>query len=65
MTASRRDFPYTLYTMVHAATREEAMRIVEDLARRTGVEEFEVLFSVREFKKASPRYSGRRGRDGA
>jgi DNA-binding Lrp family transcriptional regulator len=57
-------FPYTLYTMVHATSREEAMGIVRELAERTGVEKYEVLFSVREFKKDSPKYAGRRNRRG-
>jgi len=58
-------FPYNLYTMVHAATRDEAMTIVADLAKRVNVEQFDVIFSLREFKKASPTYSGWEGRRGA
>lgn len=45
------DFPYNLYTMVHGRTREECLRTLEAIARSTGVEEHQFLWSSREFKK--------------
>jgi DNA-binding Lrp family transcriptional regulator len=50
------DWPYNLYTMVHAKTPEECAQTVEELARLSGVEEFDVLRSRKEFKKTSMRY---------
>jgi hypothetical protein len=44
--------------MVHGTSREEALAVVRELAGLANVEQFEVIFSVREFKKESPTYSG-------
>ncbi len=49
-------WPYRLYTMVHAATREQAQAEVARLAAATGLGSYQVLFSTREYKKTSPRY---------
>lgn len=49
-------FPYTLYSMVHGPDRERCAEIAAELSGRTGVTDFAVLFSVREFKKARLRY---------
>jgi len=50
------DWPYNLYTMVHAKSREECRVKVEELARLSGLDEYDVLESRREFKKTSMRY---------
>ena len=50
------DWPYNLYTMVHAKTKDQCRETVAELARLSGVEEFDVLESIREFKKTSMRY---------
>jgi siroheme decarboxylase len=52
----QRDWNYNLYTMVHGDSREECRRIAERMARETGVEEYALLFSEREFKKTSMSY---------
>ncbi|MBA4390552.1 MAG: Lrp/AsnC family transcriptional regulator [Syntrophus sp. (in: bacteria)] len=44
---------YTLYTMVHGKTHEECMKSIEDIAQRTGLWEYRIFFSKREFKKTS------------
>ncbi len=49
-------FPYTLYAMLHAATRERCLGIAEELSRRIGERAHLVLFSTREFKKVRLRY---------
>jgi DNA-binding Lrp family transcriptional regulator len=46
----------TLFTMVHAASEEECMAVVEKIAQRIGVSEYEILFSKRELKKISMTY---------
>ncbi len=46
-------WPYNLYTMVHARTREECLAVVEAMSLKSGVHDYQVLFSVREFKKTS------------
>jgi DNA-binding Lrp family transcriptional regulator len=50
------DWPYNLYTMVHAKTREACSETVAELARLSGVEDYDVLESRKEFKKTSMRY---------
>jgi len=54
--APAKGWPYRLYSMVHAPTREEALDTVGRIARAAGLGRHKVLFSVREFKKTSPRY---------
>ena len=52
------DWPYNLYTMIHARSREEAMAVVKELGRSFGASEHRMLFSLREFTKRLPDYSG-------
>ena len=54
--APQRDWPYTLYTMVHGGTREECRAIAEALSIETGIDDYVLLFSEREFKKTSMEY---------
>jgi len=49
-------FPFTLYSMVHGPSRESCLAIAAELSRQTGIEDYAVLFSVREFKKVRLRY---------
>jgi DNA-binding Lrp family transcriptional regulator len=50
------DFPYTLYSMTHGPDRESCRATAARLAQETGVEDYRVLFSEREFKKVRLRY---------
>lgn len=49
-------FPYNLYAMVHAHTREECDQIVADLARAADLQDYQVLYTTQEYKKSSPVY---------
>jgi DNA-binding Lrp family transcriptional regulator len=49
-------FRYTLYTMIHARDVETARGIAQTLSERSGLTDFQLLSTVRELKKASPRY---------
>ena len=51
-------WPYNLYTMIHARSREEVTAIVKELGRRFGASDHKVLFTLREFTKRRPDYSG-------
>jgi DNA-binding Lrp family transcriptional regulator len=53
--AARPEWPYNLYTMVHSRSREECLRTAEELSRASGVKEYRILFSEREYKKTSAR----------
>ncbi|MBI4614288.1 MAG: hypothetical protein HY720_11810 [Planctomycetes bacterium] len=50
------DFPYSLYSMLHAPDEEGVRRTARSLASEVGVEDYLILFSVREFKKCRLRY---------
>lgn len=49
-------WPYNLYTMIHGTSREECEHVVEKISLETGITEYEVLYSTREFKKTSMKY---------
>jgi DNA-binding Lrp family transcriptional regulator len=44
---------YNLYTMVHGRTKEECLAVIEEMASRSDIGDYQVLFSLREFKKTS------------
>jgi DNA-binding Lrp family transcriptional regulator len=50
------DWPYALFTMIHARSEEECRAIAEDISRRTGIADYAILFSTREYKKERVRY---------
>ena len=50
---SRRLWPYSLYTMVHAKTKGELSLFIEQLSRLLNCRDFRVLNTVRELKKIS------------
>jgi DNA-binding Lrp family transcriptional regulator len=54
--APKDDWPYNLYTMVHGGSRHECREIAERLSSATGLTEYAVLFSEKEFKKTSMEY---------
>jgi len=49
-------FTYNLYAMVHGRAEDEVRKVVGEMAAATGLADYDVLFSVTEFKKASMRY---------
>jgi DNA-binding Lrp family transcriptional regulator len=44
---------YNLYTMVHGKHYDDCMKIVERIAHETGISDYCIFFSKREFKKTS------------
>lgn len=50
------DFPYNLYAMIHGKSRADCERIAREIAERTGVQEYALLFSSQENKKQSMKY---------
>lgn len=46
----------TLFTMVHASSESGCLDIVRLMSEKTGVKEYEILFSERELKKVSMTY---------
>jgi len=50
------DFPYNLYTVVHAPDTPAAERLVAGLSAESGVNEYRMMHTVRELKKSTPVY---------
>ena len=50
------NWPYNLYTMVHAESAEQAREIVLRMSEACGVSEYRILDTQRELKKAPPTY---------
>ncbi len=46
---------YNLFTMVHAYSREECEKIAREISVATGIKDYGILFSEREFKKTGVR----------
>ena len=47
---------YNLYTMIHAKSREELEKIVLELSAATGIENFQIMYSKKEWKKTGMKY---------
>ena len=52
----RKDWKYNLYTMIHGDSEEQCYRIAEKMSAKTGMPDYVLLFSEREFKKTSMKY---------
>ncbi len=50
------DWPYNLFTMLHARTRNEVEKTAGEISRQTGINDYLLLYSTREFKKVSMNY---------
>lgn len=50
------DWPYHLFTMIHGESEDEVRKIAQRMAQDTGIKNYDVLFSTREFKKTSMQY---------
>ncbi len=49
-------WPFNVYTMVHGKSREECYKIAEKLSEISGINDYKILFSEKEFKKSSMKY---------
>jgi siroheme decarboxylase len=49
-------WPYNFYIMLHASTREECRKIAAYLGENTRLDNYVMLFSIREWKKTSMHY---------
>ena len=50
------DWPYTHFTMIHATSREGCQEVVEEISKATGITDYLLLYSTREFKKTRVKY---------
>jgi siroheme decarboxylase len=51
-----KDWPYNLYTMVHAIDEASCREIAKEISDKTGIKTYSILFSRRELKKTSMQY---------
>ncbi len=50
------DWPYSHFTMLHATAKDECEDIAKELAGITGIKDYAMLYSTREYKKTRVRY---------
>lgn len=50
------EWPFSLFTMVHQKSREACEETVATISRETGISDYAMLWTVREFKKVRLRY---------
>ena len=51
-----KDWPYSLYTMIHGADRTGIDELIAEMSAASGVREYRAVFSIKEWKKTSMRY---------
>ncbi len=49
------DWPYNLFTMIHGYTDEECEGVIEAMKKKTGLSDYVILYSIKEFKKIGTR----------
>lgn len=50
------DWPYTLFTMIHAQSTEGCREVMQKISQATGVNVFDMLYTQKELKKSSMQY---------
>ena len=50
------DWPYTLFTMVHAPTQPDCEKVLAAISAATGVRDYAALYSTKEYKKVRVQY---------
>lgn len=47
------NWQYNLFAMIHGSSEYECRQVVEAIAHQTGINDYQLLFTVKEFKKTS------------
>lgn len=50
------DWNYNLYAMIHARSQDEVEATAREISQSVGITDYQILYSVREFKKRSMKY---------
>ena len=50
------DWPYSHFSMVHAITKKGCQDAIKEISEATGIDEYMLLYSTREYKKTRVRY---------
>lgn len=48
-------WPYNVFTMVHSYSRDDCLAIAREISKATGIDDYKVMFSEKEFKKTGIR----------
>ncbi|GAG08765.1 unnamed protein product, partial [marine sediment metagenome] len=54
---ANQSWPYNVFTMIHGRTKEGLQRTIKGIAARSGIQEYEALFTIKEFKKERVKFS--------
>ena len=50
------DWPYSIFTMIHGRSKEDCEEVAKQLSSETGITDYVLLFSSKEYKKERVRY---------
>jgi DNA-binding Lrp family transcriptional regulator len=50
------DWPYALFGMIHATSKEKVEQAVKSICERSGLDDYRLLYSTKEYKKIRVRY---------
>lgn len=50
------DWPYNLFSMIHAKTTDDCEKVARAISEATGLKEYMILYSTKEYKKVRMRY---------
>jgi hypothetical protein len=50
------DWPYNIFTMVHGQDAQGCQEVIGAMARATGITDYALLYSIKEYKKVRLRY---------
>jgi DNA-binding Lrp family transcriptional regulator len=50
------DWPYNVFSMIHCKSKDEAKNMAKEIQKVIHVDEYNILFSAREFKKTRVEY---------
>jgi len=50
------EWPYNLYAMIHGTTKIEVEQIVKNFSKEMGIKDYNILYSINEFKKSSMKF---------
>jgi len=50
------NWPYNMFAMIHGKSKEQVINVAREISKAVGIEDYDILFTVREFKKVSMKY---------
>lgn len=48
--------PYTVFSMIHGSSKENVQNLIQKISGEIGIDNFQVYWSLKEFKKSSMKY---------